>query len=98
MTRKTEFWWASIHGADPEPVEKAKRDGRPCVFTSGCADPFFLEEDPSAVVFVQEMSRPEHPDKVAARRAALANQRKTYIFRGKRIAVPFSGHGWRGPR
>jgi hypothetical protein len=42
--RKTEFWWASIHGADPEPVEKTKHEDRPCVYTLGCADPFYLDE------------------------------------------------------
>lgn len=41
---KTEFWWASIHGADPEPVEKTEHEGRPCVYTLGCADPFYLDE------------------------------------------------------
>lgn len=50
--RKTEFWWASIHGADPEPVEKTEHDGRPCVFTLGCGDPFYLDDVPCAVAFV----------------------------------------------
>lgn len=47
--RKTEFWWASIAGADPEPVEKTEVDGRPAVYTCGCADPFFLDDKKTLV-------------------------------------------------
>lgn len=108
--RKTEFWWASIHGADPEPVEKTEHDGRPCVYTLGCADPFYLDEQPSAVLLFDPRSneftkpepirRPFHPDKTLAEKAALgaarAAGRKTYISAsGRREPVP---HGWRGPR
>jgi hypothetical protein len=99
--RKTEFWWASVHGADPEPVERVAVDGREGVLTIGCADPFWLDEDPCPVMFVDEdpMYRPRHPDKVAAERAAIKEAenrgRKTYQFEGKRLPLP---HGWRGPR
>lgn len=41
---KSEFWWASIHGADPEPVEKTEYNSRPCIYTLGCADPFYLDD------------------------------------------------------
>ena len=50
--RKTEFWWASIAGADPEPVEKTEHDGRPCVYTLGCADPFYLDATPCLVALI----------------------------------------------
>ena len=76
--RKTEFWWASIHGADPEPVEKTEREGRHCIYTLGCADPFYLDE-PGVLMFdprdngdpESPMERPRHPDKIKAERAAI---------------------------
>lgn len=89
--RKAEFWWASIHGADPEPVEKAEHDGRPCVYTLGCADPFYLDETPCAVLLIpsyphKRMDRPKHPDIQAAEEA-------------EQIAsIRARGHAWRGPR
>lgn len=42
--RKTEFRWASIGGADPEPVELVEIDGRQAVYTCGCGDPFYLDD------------------------------------------------------
>jgi hypothetical protein len=97
--RKTEFWWASIHGADPEPVEKAEHEGRPCVYTLGCADPFYLDEP--GIEFVSwfdsgidlihhptPMKRPLIKDKALA---ALAAKRA-------KIARSNASHGWRGPR
>ena len=90
MERKTEFWWASIHGADPEPVEKTEHEGRPCVYTCGCADPFYLDE--GAILFVRthplgKLDRPEHPSKHLAERAATPIWRQGHPY-----------HSWRGPR
>lgn len=59
--RKTEFWWASIDGADPEPVERTKVDGRPAVYTCGCADPFYLDEPDCPVRFLTH----DHRDSIA---------------------------------
>lgn len=42
--RKTSFYWASIEGADPEPVELVLIDGRRAIYTCGCNDPFFLDD------------------------------------------------------
>lgn len=75
--RKAEFWWASVHGADPEPVEKTEHEGRPCVYTMGCEDPFYLDTEPCVVVFVpasnngdaaSPLHRPLHPDVAETRR------------------------------
>lgn len=44
MTRKAKFCWASIAGADPEPVEMVSIDGRAAIYTCGCADPFYLDD------------------------------------------------------
>lgn len=105
--RKTQFWWASIDGADPEPVEKAEHNGRPCVYTLGCADPFYLDEQPCLVVFVgsEKMDRPENPasaDENTERmhRAAMRGNHSFVALNGERRPVLgwISGHGWRGPR
>lgn len=42
--RKAEFYWASVAGADPEPVELVIIDGRKAIYTCGCGDPFFLDD------------------------------------------------------
>lgn len=42
--RKAKFCWASIAGADPEPVELVRIDGRLAIYTCGCADPFYLND------------------------------------------------------
>ncbi len=106
MTAPNPFRWASIHGAAPEPVEKAERDGRPCVYTLGCADPFYLD-DGVAVVFIDAaMSRPPSPkeaqlraDDWEAQRSAARRGSKTYLSPyGGRRPVSAWAHGWRGPR
>jgi len=105
--RKTEFWWASIHGADPEPVEKAEHEGRPCVYTLGCADPFYLDEEPSAVMFVSpdngyagpwgrwiepELKPLSRPKHPSKQLAEAA------ALAAARAKTPARFHGWRGPR
>lgn len=107
--RKTEFWWASIHGADPEAVEKTENDGRKCIYTAGCGDPFYLDEQPCPVLLVSRIEdRPLHPEKAKAKREAEQAEydamltarhmgRKTYIWNETRKPVP-QWHGWRGPR
>lgn len=108
--RKTEFWWASIHGADPEPIEKTEHEGRPCVYTLGCADPFYLDEpgvlliDPRSNEYTrpEAMERPRHPDKIAAEKAAIRKAEEkgalSYVNpEGKRVRFQ-PRHGWRGPR
>jgi hypothetical protein len=105
--RKTEFWWASIHGADPEPVEKTEHEGRPCIYTLGCADPFYLDETPCPVVFAEDdkMDRPENPltadeDDERMHRAAMRGSRTFVAVNGERRPVLgwILRHGWRGPR
>ena len=104
--RKTEFWWASIHGADPEPVEKTEHEGRPCVYTLGCADPFYLDDGDAVVLVGERMPRPLSPAAAAleaadwdAQRAAARKGRKTYVSPyGNRRSVSEFAHGWRGPR
>lgn len=85
-SRKTEFWWASIHGADPEPVEKTEHEGRACVYTLGCDDPFYLDEP--GIEQIERMTRPLLPDQALAAQASEEARRRAYNAK----------HGWRGPR
>lgn len=107
--RKNLFWWASVHGADPEPVECVEVDGKSACYTCGCADPFFLTLSGSPVLLISKMDRPKHPkvlrkEKEEAERLAkehdeaVAKGRKSYIVDGKRYRVVSFSHGWRGPR
>ena len=103
--RKTEFWWASIHGADPEPVEKTEHEGRACVYTLGCSDPFYLDEPGISFIEDEKMDRPENPitadeNDERMHKAAMHGHRTYLAVNGERRAVLgwVSGHGWRGPR
>lgn len=103
--RKAEFWWASIHGADPEPVERTEHDGRPCVYTCGCADPFYLDEEPHLVRFISPgqgsvafgvykappLRAMERPMHPDKEEAAVMSRYRSRIERAR-------VHGWRGPR
>jgi len=87
--RKTAFAWASIAGADPEPVELIEEDGRKGVLTIGCADPFWLD-DPAAGVclWANTLVRPPNFETQEQRDAREAK------YRAERAGK----HGWRGPR
>lgn len=103
---KTEFWWASIHGADPEPVEKSEHEGRPCVYTLGCADPFYLDDANAVELIGESLPRPLAPkaaqlkaDDWQAQRDAARAGYTTYLSPyGNRRRVSEWAHGWRGPR
>lgn len=102
--RKTEFWWASIHGADPEPVEKAEREGRACVYTLGCSDPFYLDEP--GVLFVAEsggayygadkLYEPGEPEPIE--RPLHPDKEKARLASQYRARLRDAAHSWRGPR
>ena len=102
--RKTEFWWASIAGADPEPVEKTEHEGRPCVYTLGCADPFFLDEP--GVLFVAEGGGAYYgDDKIYESGTPEPMKRPLHPDKDKaaqaseyRRRKRQAHHGWRGPR
>lgn len=102
--RKTEFWWASIGGAQPEPVEKCTVNDRPAVYTLGCGDPFFLDESDCSVklgtsVFVPGDSTREILDfsiKEPMDRPALTTRDERKAL--KEYRTPIRQHSWRGPR
>jgi hypothetical protein len=93
--RKAEFRWASIAGADPEPVEVIELDGRKGILTTGCADPFWLDDEAVGIVLhASAMGRPtpfESVDQRAKREAKYQAEKAAY-----NKAHPH--HGWRGPR
>lgn len=104
--RKTEFWWASIAGADPEPVEKTEHEGRPCVYTCGCADPFYLGDPDNPVRLAGVRSVPGTNDLRLDFKAEEPMVRPTLPDRTEaaQIAAHYHprplvvGHSWRGPR
>lgn len=90
--RKTEFWWASVAGADCEPVEVTMLDGERVAYTCGCGDPFYLDRPDCPVVLVgvgyprRAMERPLSP-----MQQKLADE----AWDRERVGV---SHSWRGPR
>ena len=86
---KSEFWWASVAGADSEPVEVVKKDGERLAYTCGCGDPFYLDRPDCPVILIEDeaMDRPMTP-----------KQEKNYWARQKRQAAIARSHSWRGAR
>lgn len=62
--RKAQFQWASIAGADPEPVELIVIDGRQGLLTIGCQDPFWIDDDSAGIVVFEgtPLDRPRNPE------------------------------------
>lgn len=86
--RKSPFGWASIAGANPEPIELAELDGRPCLYTIGCEDAYFLT-DGNVVVYADELRRPNN---LLTQEQIDEKERKWRLDESKRK------HSWRGPR
>jgi hypothetical protein len=96
--RKASFAWASIAGADPEPVELIDEKtfmgrgspSRKGVLTTGCQDPFWLDDEAAGVVlYVNELKRPLNPETQEQR------DTRDAAYRAQRAAAR---HCWRGPR
>jgi hypothetical protein len=90
----SQFWWASIAGADCEPVEVTTLDGERVAYTCGCGDPFYLDRTDCPCVLVpgdvddpQPMERPLTPKQEAAK-----------FRRERRAMAEAQKHSWRGPR
>lgn len=104
-TRKTVFGWASIAGADAEPVELIEVDGRKGLFTLGCADPFWLDDESAGIiVFANSLKRPDNPETQEVREA----KQKSYEWHRDHAnhgpdcdaadCTRRYRHGWRGSR
>ena len=67
--RKMLFAWASIAGAEPEPVELIEVDGRKGLLTIGCPDPFFLDDESAGIVIYDgnPINRPVNPETMMQR-------------------------------
>lgn len=90
--RKTEFWWASVAGANCEPVEVTTKDGERVAYTCGCADPFYLDRADCPVELVPAtgqtlgaMERQLTPKQDVRAEAKWRREQRQH-------------HGWRGPR
>lgn len=64
LIRKTEFAWASIAGADAEPVELIEDNGRKGLLTIGCRDPFWLDDKAAGILVYNgtPLQRPSNPE------------------------------------
>lgn len=106
--RKTKFMWASIAGADPEPVEVTTLDGRPVVYTLGCNDPFYLDDGARVVRLGGTFSRYGHgplcmnfKSKEPMERPVLpdADAKKALSDHYAQLRLDkLPRHSWRGPR
>lgn len=94
VKRKAEFWWASVAGAEPEPVEVIEENGRRGILTIGCPDPFWLD-DATVVVRLNSAPMTRLPGVYTTEEEAAA-ARAAYL-RGSGHGSPKS-HAWRGPR
>jgi hypothetical protein len=97
--RKTTFYWASVAGADPEPVEFVEIDGRKAVFTCGCGDPFFLD-DPECPVRLgrQFAGLLIFGSSVPIVRPVIASKQEAARIASQYKEASRPGHSWRGPR
>lgn len=108
VEKKSIFVWASIAGADPEPVELTEVDGRRAIYTCGCGDPFFLDDPGSPVKFGEVRLRPGGHDQYfwptkaphemfrPPFPTALDKKREKEALEWERRAK--NRHHWRGPR
>jgi hypothetical protein len=113
--RKTTFAWASIAGADPEPVEVIDEksfmgrgsSARKGVLTTGCQDPFWLDDTSAGVVVYDgtPLKRPPNPQtqEERDRRQKAYEWHRTNYKHGPDCEAGGCTHkeythGWRGPR
>lgn len=96
IKRKSQFWWATIAGADCEPVEVATLNGERVAYTCGCGDPFYLDRPdcPLVLVPMDEFNEPDMP----MVRPLTPKQEKNAERAARRALTIAASHSWRGPR
>jgi hypothetical protein len=90
IRKRMKFAWASIAGADLEPVEIVRDESGDVIgiLTCGCPDPFLLTDQAAVVVIYEELDRPDNPQTLEQReRASIKYEKERGIT-----------HGWRGQR
>jgi hypothetical protein len=102
-----EFYWASVAGAQPEPVEVTELNGRKVAYTCGCADAFDLE-DPNCPVTLGCVFRatwPEaglrwrfSPKPDVIERPSLQTELEIARIEKALASSQLRSHGWRGAR
>lgn len=105
---KSEFWWASIAGADCEPVEVTKLNGERVAYTCGCTDPFYLDRPdcPVLLIPVNEnewlffKDKPPEYQQWSGRlaRPFTPRQEELNLKAERKRQETLRSHGWRGPR
>ena len=54
MSKKT-YAWVSVAGSDPEPAAITIEDGKRVASTTGCPDPFYIDEPKCPCVFLSQL-------------------------------------------
>lgn len=97
---KSEFWWASIAGANCEPVEVTTLDGRRVAYTCGCNDPFYVDEPTCPCVLVPTYEY--RGNGVSSRGPMVRNltpkQAEDQLRREREQRRIAESHRWRGDR
>jgi hypothetical protein len=97
---KSEFWWASIAGANCEPVEVTMIDGKRVAYTCGCGDPFYIDEPECLCVLIPVYEyRGNGVDSYGPMvRVLTPKQEKRQEAKERRINRELARHRWRGQR
>jgi hypothetical protein len=104
---KSEFFWASVAGAEPEPVEVVNEGPRRAVYTFGCPDPFYLDDPNCPVVLGSRVqvvaggvafSILDTEKPLPLVRPALRETSAAEMARQERNYRKSGPHSWRGPR
>jgi len=72
MSDKTQFYWAVVGDANPEPVAVTTENGKRVAYTIGCADPFDLDGDKPNIRLIP---RDEHEYRVVTGKLRLESRR-----------------------
>jgi len=96
--RKTEFWWATIAGADCEPVEVVTVEGKRLAYTCGCGDPFHLDQPDCPCILVASQAARFGDEGGPMLRPLTPKQEKNAFRRKQRQLAEMRAHSWRGPR
>ncbi len=103
MTDKTQFYWAIIGDANPEPVAVTTLDGKRVAYTIGCPDPFDLDSGNIELVessgmfgggvWREEPVKLSPPEKLkSADHTRLRQEAEMRLERDKKRGI---SHGWR---
>ncbi len=97
--RKVEFWWASVAGADCEPVKVTTLGAERVAYRCGYADPFYLDRpDCPAVLVVEDWKWVMVEGEEAQREPVPMDVPPTPTQKAAREFAGGRSYSWRRPR